>query len=57
MTRLGDILDLDKADEALASREIRGIACDSRKVAPGDVFFIHFSNRLAALSRFARKSF
>jgi UDP-N-acetylmuramoyl-L-alanyl-D-glutamate--2,6-diaminopimelate ligase len=39
MTRLGDILDLEKADEALASREIRGIACDSRKVAPGDVFF------------------
>ena len=39
MTRLGDILDLDKADEALASREIGGIACDSRKVAPGDVFF------------------
>ncbi len=39
MTRLGDILDLDKADEALAFREVRGIACDSRKVAPGDVFF------------------
>ena len=39
MTRLGDILDLEKADEALASREIRGIACDSRKVAQGDVFF------------------
>jgi UDP-N-acetylmuramoyl-L-alanyl-D-glutamate--2,6-diaminopimelate ligase len=39
MTRLGDILDLEKADEALASREIRGIACDSRKVARGDVFF------------------
>ena len=39
MTRLGDILDLEKADDALASREIRGIACDSRKVEPGDVFF------------------
>ncbi len=39
MMRLGDILDLEKADEALASREIKGIACDSRNVAPGDVFF------------------
>ena len=37
MTRLRDILDLD--DDALASREIAGIAFDSRKVEPGDVFF------------------
>ena len=39
MTRLGDILDLEKADGALATREVRGIAFDSRKVEPGDVFF------------------
>jgi UDP-N-acetylmuramoyl-L-alanyl-D-glutamate--2,6-diaminopimelate ligase len=37
MRRLGDILDLDSG--ALASREIAGIAFDSRKVEPGDVFF------------------
>jgi UDP-N-acetylmuramoyl-L-alanyl-D-glutamate--2,6-diaminopimelate ligase len=37
MSRLGDILDLDNG--ALASREIGGIAFDSRKVEPGDVFF------------------
>jgi UDP-N-acetylmuramoyl-L-alanyl-D-glutamate--2,6-diaminopimelate ligase len=39
MTRLGDILDLENADHALASREIAGVASDSRKVQPGDVFF------------------
>ena len=39
MRRLGDILDLENADGALATREVRGIACDSRKVEPGDVFF------------------
>src|SRR5271166_1044429 len=38
MIRLGDILDLEK-DDALASRAVGGIACDSRKVQPGDVFF------------------
>ena len=37
MRRLGDILDLENG--ALASREVGGIAFDSRKVAPGDVFF------------------
>ena len=39
MRRLGDILDLENADGALATREVRGIACDSRKVEQGDVFF------------------
>ncbi len=39
MTRLSDILDLENADGALASREIGGIAFDSRKVRAGDVFF------------------
>jgi UDP-N-acetylmuramoyl-L-alanyl-D-glutamate--2,6-diaminopimelate ligase len=39
MRRLGDILDLENADGALATREVRGIACDSRKVEHGDVFF------------------
>src|SRR5271165_1117332 len=38
MIRLGDILDLEK-DDALASRAVGGIACDSRKVQRGDVFF------------------
>ncbi len=37
MRRLGDILDLENG--ALASREVGGIAFDSRKVEPGDVFF------------------
>jgi UDP-N-acetylmuramoyl-L-alanyl-D-glutamate--2,6-diaminopimelate ligase len=37
MRRLGDILDLE--NDGLASCEIGGIACDSRKVEPGDVFF------------------
>ncbi len=37
MRRLGDILDLENG--ALASCEIGGIAFDSRKVEPGDVFF------------------
>ena len=39
MRRLGDILDLGDADRALASRAIAGLAFDSRKTAPGDVFF------------------
>ncbi len=39
MTRLGDIVDLEDADEALASRAIDGIASDSRKVQPGYAFF------------------
>ena len=39
MVRLSDILDLDDADGALADREIGGVALDSRKVRPGDVFF------------------
>ncbi len=38
MRRLGDILDI-RNDNALASREVGGIVCDSRKVQPGDVFF------------------
>ena len=39
MKRLGDILELKDADRALASRAIAGLAFDSRKMAPGDVFF------------------
>src|SRR5271167_4593183 len=39
MTRLSDILDLENGDHPLASREIGGVAFDSRKVRPGDVFF------------------
>ena len=39
MKRLGDILELKDADRALASRAIAGLAFDSRKTAPGDVFF------------------
>ena len=39
MARLSDILDLDDAESALADREIGGVALDSRKVRPGDVFF------------------
>jgi UDP-N-acetylmuramoyl-L-alanyl-D-glutamate--2,6-diaminopimelate ligase len=39
MRRLGDILELKEADGALASRAIAGLAFDSRKTAPGDVFF------------------
>ena len=39
MRRLGDILELIGADRALASRAIAGLAFDSRKTAPGDVFF------------------
>jgi UDP-N-acetylmuramoyl-L-alanyl-D-glutamate--2,6-diaminopimelate ligase len=39
MRRLGDILDLENADLALASREVAGLASDSRKAGPGDVFF------------------
>src|SRR6202046_2861929 len=39
MRRLGDILELKDADCALASRVIAGLAFDSRKTAPGDLFF------------------
>src|ERR1700684_2202877 len=39
MRRLGDILELKDADRALASRAIAGLAFDSRKTAPGDLFF------------------
>ena len=39
MTRLGDILGLENVDGDFALREIVGIASDSRKVRPGDVFF------------------
>ena len=39
MRRLGDILELRDADCPLASRAIAGLASDSRKTVPGDVFF------------------
>ncbi len=39
MMRLGDIVDLEDDDDALAAREIAGIASDSRKVQPGYAFF------------------
>jgi UDP-N-acetylmuramyl-tripeptide synthetase len=39
MRRLGDILELTGADRALGDRAIAGLAFDSRKTAPGDVFF------------------
>ena len=39
MKRLGDILELKDADGTLASRPIAGLAFDSRKIAPGDLFF------------------
>jgi UDP-N-acetylmuramoyl-L-alanyl-D-glutamate--2,6-diaminopimelate ligase len=39
MRRLGDILELKDADRALGERAIAGLAFDSRKTAPGDVFF------------------
>ena len=39
MRRLGDILELKDADRALGSRAIAGLAFDSRKTAPGDIFF------------------
>ena len=39
MRRLGDILELKDADRVLAERAIHGLAFDSRKTAPGDVFF------------------
>ena len=39
MKRLGEILDLENAYVALASREIGGLTSDSRKTRPGDVFF------------------
>jgi len=39
VTRLGDILPREAAAAGLAGAEISGLASDSRKVAPGDVFF------------------
>lgn len=39
MRRLGDILELKDADRALGERAIAGLAFDSRKTAPGDLFF------------------
>jgi UDP-N-acetylmuramoyl-L-alanyl-D-glutamate--2,6-diaminopimelate ligase len=39
MRRLGDILELRDVDSTLASRAIAGLTSDSRKTAPGDVFF------------------
>ena len=39
MRRLGDILELKDADRELGGRAIAGLAFDSRKTAPGDVFF------------------
>jgi len=39
MTRLGDIVDLGEAEDALGEAEVAGVAFDSRKVHPGDVFF------------------
>ncbi|MGO9423537.1 UDP-N-acetylmuramoyl-L-alanyl-D-glutamate--2,6-diaminopimelate ligase [Roseiarcus sp.] len=39
MLRLGDIVDLSGADSTLVDRPVAGVAFDSRKVAPGDVFF------------------
>jgi UDP-N-acetylmuramyl-tripeptide synthetase len=39
MRRLGDILVLKGSDRALASRAVAGLAFDSRRTSPGDVFF------------------
>src|SRR5271165_3236314 len=39
MLRLGDIVDLSGADSTLVDRPVAGVAFDSRKVKPGDVFF------------------
>ncbi len=39
MIRLGDLVDLGAAQNALASRVVSGAASDSRKIHPGDVFF------------------
>jgi UDP-N-acetylmuramyl-tripeptide synthetase len=39
MRRLGDILELKDADRELASRAVAGLAFDSRRTAPGDIFF------------------
>ena len=39
MKRLGEIVDLENADPALASLAIGGIASDSRRVEPGFAFF------------------
>ena len=39
MRPLGEILELEDADRELASRPVAGLAFDSRKTAPGDLFF------------------
>src|SRR5574337_1077746 len=39
MFRLEDIVDLDEAEPALREVTVAGVAFDSRKVRPGDVFF------------------
>src|SRR5574337_835287 len=39
MFRLEDIVDLDEAEQALREVKVAGVAFDSRKVRPGDVFF------------------
>jgi UDP-N-acetylmuramoyl-L-alanyl-D-glutamate--2,6-diaminopimelate ligase len=39
MRPLGEILELEGDDRELASRPVAGLAFDSRKTAPGDVFF------------------
>ena len=39
MIRLGDIVNLDGADAGLAAHAVAGVAFDSRKVRPGDIFF------------------
>jgi UDP-N-acetylmuramyl-tripeptide synthetase len=39
MRRLGDILELKDADREFASRAVAGLAFDSRRTAPGDIFF------------------
>jgi UDP-N-acetylmuramoyl-L-alanyl-D-glutamate--2,6-diaminopimelate ligase len=39
MRPLGEILELHGADRELAARPVAGLAFDSRKTAPGDVFF------------------
>jgi UDP-N-acetylmuramoyl-L-alanyl-D-glutamate--2,6-diaminopimelate ligase len=39
MKPLGEILELEGADRELASRPVAGLAFDSRKTGPGDIFF------------------
>ena len=39
MMPLGQIIELEGADRAFATRPVGGLAFDSRKTAPGDVFF------------------